>query len=102
MNRTWVNFVIDTVAFVAFVLLTTTGVLMRYLLPPGSGHYTTIWGLDRHEWGVSISGYPSSWSPCSRHTLCSTGGGSFLSSPVDREGRVQAFGRGLVSSDSWR
>jgi hypothetical protein len=51
MNRTWVNFVIDTVAFVAFVLLTTTGVLMRYLLPPGSGHYTTIWGLDRHEWG---------------------------------------------------
>jgi hypothetical protein len=51
MNRTRVNFIIDAIAFVAFVLLTTTGVLMRYLLPPGSGHYATIWDLDRHEWG---------------------------------------------------
>jgi hypothetical protein len=24
---------------------------MRYVLPPGSGHYSTIWGFDRHEWG---------------------------------------------------
>jgi hypothetical protein len=51
MNRTQLNFVIDAVAFAAFVLLTTTGVLMRYLLPPGSGHYASIWGLDRHGWG---------------------------------------------------
>jgi hypothetical protein len=29
MNRTQINVPIDTVAFVAFVLLTTTGVLMR-------------------------------------------------------------------------
>src|SRR4051794_18528135 len=51
MNRTTLNFVVDTAAFVGFVLLTTTGVLMHYLLPPGSGHRTTIWGLDRHDWG---------------------------------------------------
>lgn len=51
MSRTWINFIIDAAAFTAFVLLTTTGVLMRYLLPPGSGHYSIIWGLDRHEWG---------------------------------------------------
>lgn len=51
MKRTHLNFIIDAVAFVGFVLLTTTGVLMRYILPPGSGHYSTIWGLDRHEWG---------------------------------------------------
>jgi len=51
MNRTQLNVVIDAAAFVAFVLLTTTGVLMRYLLPPGSGHYAAIWGLDRHGWG---------------------------------------------------
>ena len=51
MNRTTLNFVVDTAAFVGFVLLTTTGVLMHYLLPPGSGHHTTIWGLDRHDWG---------------------------------------------------
>ena len=32
--------------------MTATGVLMRYVLPPGSGHHTTIWTLDRHEWGT--------------------------------------------------
>jgi hypothetical protein len=51
MNRTSFNFAMDTIAFVGFVLLTATGVLMHYLLPPGSGHFTTIWGLDRHDWG---------------------------------------------------
>ncbi len=51
MKRTNLNFIIDAVAFVGFVVLTTTGVLMRYILPPGSGHYSTIWSFDRHEWG---------------------------------------------------
>ena len=41
----------DSFGFVGFVLLTATGVLMRYVLPPGSGRHTTIWTLDRHEWG---------------------------------------------------
>lgn len=45
------NFAIDSVSFFAFVLLITTGVLMRYLLPPGSGRISTIWGWNRHEWG---------------------------------------------------
>ena len=51
MKRINLNFIIDVAAFVGFVLLTTTGVLMRYILPPGSGRYSTIWSLDRHEWG---------------------------------------------------
>jgi hypothetical protein len=51
MNRTILNFIIDIIAFIGFVTLTTTGVLMRYILPPGSGRYSTIWSLDRHEWG---------------------------------------------------
>ena len=51
MNRTKLNLFIDIVAFVGFIVLTTTGVLMRYILPPGSGHHSTIWSLDRHEWG---------------------------------------------------
>ena len=51
MKRPTLNFAIDAVAFAGFVLLTTTGVLMRYVLPPGSGHFRTIWGLDRHGWG---------------------------------------------------
>ncbi len=51
MKRPNVNFIVDFLGFAGFVLLTATGVLMRYVLPPGSGHFTTIWGLDRHEWG---------------------------------------------------
>jgi hypothetical protein len=51
MKRSNLNFIVDVIAFIGFVVLTTTGVLMRYILPPGSGHYSTIWGLDRHEWG---------------------------------------------------
>ena len=52
MKRTNLNFSIDAAAFIGFILLTTTGVLMRYVLPPGSGSHSTIWGLDRHEWGT--------------------------------------------------
>lgn len=51
MKRPFLNFIIDVAAFAGFVLLSSTGVLMRYILPPGSGHYSTIWSLDRHEWG---------------------------------------------------
>lgn len=51
MKRSNLNFFVDAVAFIGFALLTTTGVLMRYILPPGSGHFATIWGFDRHEWG---------------------------------------------------
>jgi hypothetical protein len=49
MARPSVN--VDSCGFVGFVLLTATGVLMRYVLPPGSGRFTTLWTLDRHEWG---------------------------------------------------
>jgi hypothetical protein len=51
MRRASLNFVVDAVAFVAFVFLTATGVLVRYVLPPGSGHFSALWGADRHEWG---------------------------------------------------
>jgi hypothetical protein len=51
MRRANLNFVIDAVALVPFVFLTATGVLVRYVLPPGSGHFSTLWGMDRHEWG---------------------------------------------------
>ncbi len=51
MKRTTVNFVVDALGFVAFVLLASTGVLTRYVLPAGSGQFLTLWGLDRHGWG---------------------------------------------------
>jgi len=51
MRRSDLNFWVDSVAFAAFVFLVATGIIMEFLLPAGSGHYTTIWGLDRHGWG---------------------------------------------------
>ncbi|MCB2154363.1 DUF4405 domain-containing protein [bacterium] len=56
MNRTKTNFFVDAVALAAFLFLTTTGLLMRYTLPPGSGgrhggEGTSVWGLTRHDWG---------------------------------------------------
>jgi hypothetical protein len=51
MKRATLNLVVDAVAFAGFVFMTASGVLLRFLLPPGSGHRTTVWGLDRHEWG---------------------------------------------------
>ncbi|MGR9044159.1 MAG: DUF4405 domain-containing protein [Gammaproteobacteria bacterium] len=52
MKQAQLNFVIDLIAFTGFVFLTTTGILLHYLLPPGSGHFSTLWGLDRHQWGT--------------------------------------------------
>ncbi len=51
MRQSDLNFIVDLLAFTGFLMMTTSGVLMRYLLPPGSGYFSTIWGLDRHQWG---------------------------------------------------
>jgi len=51
MKHTTMNLLIDSVGFAGFVFLTTTGVLVRYVLPPGSGRPATLWGMNRHEWG---------------------------------------------------
>jgi hypothetical protein len=64
VKRTHLNFAIDAFAFVAFLALLTTGVLLSYVLPPGSGGLeglgqghgaerhpiSLLWGLTRHEW----------------------------------------------------
>ncbi len=65
MKRTALNFWTDAFAFIGFLFLTTSGILLRYQLPPGSGRTETVgqgaraltrpvsvlWGLTRHEWG---------------------------------------------------
>jgi hypothetical protein len=51
MRKPTRNLIVDSLAFAGFLLLITTGVLMRYVLPPGSGRRAAIWGLDRHGWG---------------------------------------------------
>jgi hypothetical protein len=66
MKRTQLNFAIDTAAFAAFLFLLSTGLLLRYQLPAGSGGMhgvgagrgaadrpiTILWGFTRHDWGA--------------------------------------------------
>jgi hypothetical protein len=66
MKRTQLNFAIDTAAFAAFLFLVSSGLLLRYQLPAGSGGLhgvgagrgaadrpvAILWGLSRHDWGA--------------------------------------------------
>jgi hypothetical protein len=65
MSRTGFNALVDAVAYAGFTVLATTGIMLRYQMPPGSGGLhgmgngvggdsrpvTIVWGLSRHEWG---------------------------------------------------
>jgi Domain of unknown function (DUF4405) len=66
MTRTTLNAIVDAVAYAGIVVLATTGLMLRYQMPPGSGGLhgmgsgagagsrpvTVVWGLSRHEWGT--------------------------------------------------
>jgi hypothetical protein len=45
------NFTVSAIAFVLFAVLAATGLLMRFVLPKGSGESLAVWGLGRHGWG---------------------------------------------------
>lgn len=67
MSRTAVNAIVDAIAYAGLVALATTGLMLRWQMPPGSGGLhgmgsgsgagagsrpvTVVWGLSRHEWG---------------------------------------------------
>ena len=50
MNRSNLNVGVDIAALVFFVLLASTGLLLVFELPPGSGG-KSVWSLTRHDWG---------------------------------------------------
>jgi hypothetical protein len=64
MKRVHLNAVIDGVALAGFMSLASSGLILRYKLPPGSGELVghgmgrgamnrqidLLWGLTRHEW----------------------------------------------------
>ncbi len=65
MKRSVLNILIEAVSLVVFVTMISTGLLIKYVLPPGSGRVEKMlyaggrrehaidlyWGLSRHEWG---------------------------------------------------
>jgi len=56
VRRNTLNFLIDSVTALVMLGMIATGLLVRYVLPPGSGGHgqgpaKALWGLDRHDWG---------------------------------------------------
>ncbi len=68
MKRSSLNFIIELVAFLNLLCLASTGFIMKYILPPGSGgrgrmlrggrgagevgeQIKDLWSMTRHEWG---------------------------------------------------
>jgi len=57
MKRNTLNFVIDLVSFAVMLGLILTGIVMKFVLPPGTGgRYggarSELWGMGRHDWGA--------------------------------------------------
>ena len=57
MKRNTVNFLIDVISFLPMLGLIWTGLLIHYVLPPGTGgrhsdQALTVWGFGRHDYGT--------------------------------------------------
>jgi len=50
-SRTATNYWIDLVSLLVMVGLAVTGGLMYFVLPPGTGHSHTLFGMGRHDIG---------------------------------------------------
>ncbi len=50
-TRTLTNFWLDLVSLVVMISLAMTGGLIHFVLPPGTGHSHTLFGLGRHDFG---------------------------------------------------
>ena len=56
MRRSTLNFLVDTAALLGILVLVATGLMIRFVLPPGTGgrhdgHGLQLWGMGRHDWG---------------------------------------------------
>lgn len=51
MKRSSLNFWVDGMAAVLMVAMIATGLVIRFVLPAGSGSRMELWGLNRHGWG---------------------------------------------------
>ncbi|MGE0481714.1 MAG: nitrophenyl compound nitroreductase subunit ArsF family protein [Phycisphaerae bacterium] len=51
MKRSTLNFVIDAMTLLVMLAMVGTGLLIRFVLPPGSGERRSLWEYTRHDWG---------------------------------------------------
>jgi hypothetical protein len=51
MKRGTLNFIVDTLTFLVMLAMIASGLLIRFVLPPGSGERRSLWEYTRHDWG---------------------------------------------------
>ncbi len=51
MKRNLLNFIVDAVTALVMFGMIATGLVIRFVLPPGSGRWRSLWGWGRHDWG---------------------------------------------------
>ncbi len=56
MRRNTLNFVVDAATLASLLGMVLTGLVIRFVLPPGSGGRNcvprqSLWELSRHQWG---------------------------------------------------
>lgn len=57
MRRNTLNFMVDAISLLVMFAMIATGLVIRFILPPGSGGRghggggLSLWGWGRHEWG---------------------------------------------------
>lgn len=65
MSRNKMNFIVDSTSLLVLLALAFTGVVMKFVLPPGTGgrgrllhggsepgvRVREVWSMTRHEWG---------------------------------------------------
>ena len=54
-NKNKTNLIIEIIAYFAFLVLLSMGIIMKYILLPGrdraTGDPTSLMGYTRHDWG---------------------------------------------------
>lgn len=56
MHRSTLNYIVDALTLLLILAMTATGLILRFVLPPGSGgrgggNARVLWESSRHEWG---------------------------------------------------
>jgi len=52
MNKLLVNILTDLLAAIALTVMVATGIVIWFILPPGTNRTHSLWGVLRHEWGT--------------------------------------------------
>ncbi len=50
MDKSMINYIVDMLMGVAFIITAITGLLIFFLMPPGNHNLFMGWG--RHDWGL--------------------------------------------------